>query len=118
MPRPAVAIAPAQPPPAPAPPHRRSSITAPAPALPLTRRASLNVVAFALDFGVKTAVGLVVTPLMVERLGAALFGVWEILGWLAGYVVDLGSRSAVALRPVTCHRQECTSSMRASQVRA
>ncbi|PYO79107.1 MAG: hypothetical protein DMD67_03560 [Gemmatimonadetes bacterium] len=112
MPRPAVAIAPAQPPPAPAPPHRRSSITAPAPALPLTRRASLNVVAFALDFGVKTAVGLVVTPLLVERLGAALFGVWEILGRLAGYVAALGGRPADALRLVVANRQAGDSSQR------
>src|SRR5438876_8704712 len=103
MPRPAVAIAPAQPPPAPAPPHRRSSITAPAPALPLTRRASLNVVAFALDFGVKTAVGLVVTPLLVERLGAALFGVWVIVGRLAGCVAALGGRSGAVLRRGVAH---------------
>jgi len=82
MPSPAVAIAPAPLPPSPA-PSPPASNTAPAPALPLTQRASLTVVAFGLDFGVKTVVGLVITPLLVERLGAALFGVWEILGRLA-----------------------------------
>jgi O-antigen/teichoic acid export membrane protein len=102
MPRPAVAIVTAPPPPsAPTPPPS----TGPAPALPLTRRASLNVIAFGLDFGVKTAVGLVVTPLLVERLGAALFGVWEILGRLAGYVAAVGGQPAAALRLVVANRQ-------------
>jgi O-antigen/teichoic acid export membrane protein len=74
-------------------------------ALPLTRRASLNVVAFALDFGVRTGVSLVVTPLLVSRLGAALFGVWEILARLAGYVAAVGGRPADALRLVVANRQ-------------
>ena len=102
MPRPAVAIAPAPPPPTLSPP---ASTAAPVPALPLTRRASLNVVAFGLEFGVKTAVGLVVTPLLVERLGAALFGVWEILGRLAGYVAAFGGQPDQALRLVVANRQ-------------
>ena len=100
MPRPAVATVTAPPPPAPTPPPS----TAPAPALPLTRRASLNVIAFGLDFGVKTAVGLVVTPLLVERLGAALFGVWEILGRLAGYVAAVGGQPGAARRHVVAKR--------------
>jgi O-antigen/teichoic acid export membrane protein len=73
--------------------------------LPLTRRASLNVVAFGLDFGVKMVVGFVITPLLVERLGAALFGVWEILGRLAGYVAAAGGQPAQALRLVVANRQ-------------
>ena len=106
MPRPAVAIATAPPPPPPPPPPPSSpSPSSPAPALPLTRRASLNVVAFGLDFGVKTVIGLVVTPLLVERLGAALFGVWEILGRLAGYVAVAGGEPAEALRLVVANRQ-------------
>src|SRR5690349_22675968 len=98
MPKPAVAIATAPPPPPPPPPPSSPSPSPPAPALPLTRRASLNVVAFGLDFGVKTVVGLVVTPLLVERLGAALFGVWEILGRLAGYVAVAGGEPAKTRR--------------------
>jgi len=52
-------------------------------AVPLTRRASLNVVAFILELVVKTGVSLVLTPLLVDWLGTALFGVWEMLGRLA-----------------------------------
>src|SRR2546430_15707740 len=62
----------------------------PAPPVPLTRRASLNGIAFALDLGVKTGVSLVLTPLLVDRLGAGLFGVWEMLGRLAGYPAAIG----------------------------
>ena len=76
-----------------------------APAVPLTRRASLNVAAFGLDFGVKTAVGLVITPLLVGRLGTALFGTWEMLDRLAGYVASVGGRPSEALRLLVANRQ-------------
>ncbi len=78
---------------------------APAPPIPLTRRASLNIVAFALDLGVKTGVSLVLTPLLVDRLGTALFGVWEMLGRLGGYLAAVGGRPAEALRLVVASRQ-------------
>src|SRR5437870_4026835 len=77
----------------------------PAPPVPLTRRASLNGIAFALDLGVRTGVGLVLTPLLVDRLGAGLFGVWEMLGRLAGYLAAIGGRPAEALRLVVANRQ-------------
>src|SRR2546428_229084 len=75
-----------------------------APAVPLTRRASLNVAAFGLDFGVKTAVGLLVTPLLVGRLGTTLFGAWEMLDRLAGYVATVGGRPSEALRLLVANR--------------
>src|SRR5437879_12646149 len=80
----------------------------PAPPVPLTRRASLNGIAFALDLGVKTGVSLVLTPLLVDRLGAGLFGVWEMLGRLAGYLTAIGGRPAEALRLVVANRQDDT----------
>src|SRR5436309_1030965 len=86
------------------------------PAVPLTRRASLNVAAFGLDFGVKTAVGLVITPLLVGRLGTALFGTWEMLDRLAGYVATLGGRPSEALRLLVANRQSVAGS--AAQRRA
>src|SRR5213080_3193759 len=87
-----------------------------APAVPLTRRASLNVAAFGLDFGVKTAVGLVITPLLVGRLGTALFGTWEMLDRLAGYVATVGGRPSEALRLLVANRQSVAGS--AAQRRA
>lgn len=80
-------------------------VALPAPAVPLTRRASLTVAAFVLDFGVKTGVSLLVTPLLVDRLGAALFGVWEMLQRLGGYAAAVGGRPADALRLVVANRQ-------------
>src|SRR2546430_12466829 len=77
----------------------------PVPPVPLTARASLNGIAFALDLGVKTGVSLVLTPLLVDRLGAGLFGVWEMLGRLAGYLAAIGGRPAEALRLVVANRQ-------------
>src|SRR5438034_2338273 len=87
-----------------------------APAVPLTRRASLTVAAFGLDFGVKTAVGLVITPLLVGRLGTALFGTWEMLDRLAGYVATVGGRPSEALRLLVANRQSVAGS--AAQRRA
>src|SRR5438132_27986 len=77
----------------------------PAPPVPLTRRASLNGIAFALDLGVKTGVSLVLTPLLVDRLGAGLFGGGGMLGRLAGYLAAIGGRPAEALQLVVANRQ-------------
>src|SRR2546426_10094203 len=72
---------------------------APRPAT-LTQRASLNVVASLLDYGAKVAVGLVVVPILVGGLGRSLYGVWEMLGRLVGYMTAGGGRATPALRPV------------------
>ncbi len=86
----------------------RAAVAAPTPAVPLTRRASLNVVAFAVDFSAKTAVGLVITPLLVDRLGTALYGTWEMLERLAGYVAAGAGRPADALRLLVANRHTVT----------
>ena len=52
----------------------------------LTRRASLNVAQALLDYSVKLGVGLVIVPILVTGLGRTMFGVWEMLGRLAGYI--------------------------------
>ena len=82
----------------------RAAAAARAPAVPLTRRPSLNVVAFAVDFGAKTVVGLVITPLLVSRLGTTLYGTWEMLERLAGYIAAAAGRPADALRLLVANR--------------
>src|SRR3989442_8137947 len=72
---------------------------APRPAT-LTQRASLNVVASLLDYGAKVAVGLVVVPILVGGLGRSLYGVWEMLGRLVGYMTAGDGRPTQALRLV------------------
>ena len=71
----------------------------------LTRRASLNVLQSLLDYSVKLAVGLVLVPIMVTGLGRTLYGVWEMLGRMAGYIESADGRSTQALRLVISNQQ-------------
>src|SRR3989441_5915814 len=71
----------------------------------LTQRASLNVVASLLDYGAKVAVGLLVVPVLVGGLGSSLYGVWEMLGRLAGYMTAGDGRPTQALRLVISNLQ-------------
>ncbi len=71
----------------------------------LTQRASLNVIASLLDYGAKVAVGLVVVPILVGGLGRSLYGVWEMLGRLAGYMTAGDGRPTQALRLVISNLQ-------------
>lgn len=76
-----------------------------APGVTLTERASLNVVASLLDYGAKVAVGLVVVPILVGGLGRSLYGVWEMLGRLVGYMTAGDGRPTQALRLVVSNLQ-------------
>jgi O-antigen/teichoic acid export membrane protein len=71
----------------------------------LTWRASLNVAQSLLDYSVKLGVGLVVVPILVSGLGRSLFGVWEMLGRLVGYLESSDGRSTEALRLVISNQQ-------------
>jgi O-antigen/teichoic acid export membrane protein len=71
----------------------------------LTWRASLNLVQSVLDYGAKLAVGLIVIPILVSGLGRSLFGVWEMLGRLMGYMESTDGRPAQALRLMISHQQ-------------
>src|SRR3989449_9306681 len=96
-----VPAAPATPaPPAPAPPPPQGS-QAPT----LTKRASLNALQSLLDYGARLGVGLVVTPIVVEGLGRSLFGVWEMIGRLIGYMSAADGRPTEALRLLIATKQ-------------
>ena len=77
----------------------------PRPAPTLTGRASLNAVQSLLDYAARLGVGLVVTPLLVSRLGRDLFGVWEMLNRLIGYMSAADGRPTEALRLVIATKQ-------------
>ncbi len=72
----------------------------------LTQKASLTVVAYGLEYGAKMIVGLAVTPILVSRLGQALYGVYEMLGRLTSYLEPLSGRPPAALRLVVASRQK------------
>jgi O-antigen/teichoic acid export membrane protein len=71
----------------------------------LTLKASLNVAQSLLDYSVKLGVGLIVVPVLVSGLGRSLFGVWEMLGRLLGYLESGEGRSTQALRLVISNQQ-------------
>ncbi len=71
----------------------------------LTQRASLNVVASLLDYGAKIAVNFLVIPILVTGLGRSLYGVWEMLGRLVGYLTAGDGRPTQALRLVVASMQ-------------
>jgi len=71
----------------------------------LTQKASLNAVALLLDYFTKIAVGLVVTPILVGGLGRSVFGIWEMLGRLIGYMSVTDGRPTEALRLVIANEQ-------------
>jgi O-antigen/teichoic acid export membrane protein len=75
------------------------------PGITLTHRATLNVVASLLDYGAKLAVGIVVVPILVSGLGRTLYGVWEMLGRLVGYMTAGDGRPTQALRLVISNLQ-------------
>lgn len=71
----------------------------------LTRRASLTAVASLLDYTVKAGVLLVITPILVSSLGRSLYGMWEMLGRLVGYMAAADGRPTEALRLVISQQQ-------------
>src|SRR5205823_6763714 len=87
----------------PLPAARREPATAYPPTL--TQKASLTVIAYGLEYGAKIVVGLGVTPILVSRLGQALYGVFEMLGRLTSYVAPVSGRPPEALRLVVASRQ-------------
>ena len=79
--------------------------TPPVAAPALTRRASLTALASLLDYFVKAGVSLVITPILVGGLGRTLYGVWEMLGRIVGYMAAADGRPTEALRLVISQQQ-------------
>lgn len=75
----------------------------------LTKKALLNAVASALDYGSRLIVGFLVQPIMVTGLGDYYYGVWQILLRLIGYITPAGGRPAQALK-MTLANQQLTAS--------
>jgi O-antigen/teichoic acid export membrane protein len=72
----------------------------------LTRRASLTALASLLDYFAKAGVALVVTPILVGGLGRTLYGIWEMLGRIVGYMAATDGRPTDALRLVISQQQD------------
>jgi O-antigen/teichoic acid export membrane protein len=75
----------------------------------LTKKAYLNAIASALDYGSRLIVGFVIQPIMVSGLGDYYYGVWQILLRIIGYITPAGGRPAQALK-MTLANQHTTAS--------
>lgn len=64
----------------------------------LTKKASLNALASALDYGARLLVGFIITPLLVIGLGDYLYGAWRVLERMVGYVSPASGRATQALK--------------------
>jgi O-antigen/teichoic acid export membrane protein len=64
----------------------------------LTKRASLNAFASALDYGARLIVGFLITPFLVAGLGDFYYGTWQVLQRLAGSISPASGRATQALK--------------------
>lgn len=71
----------------------------------LTQKAYLNALAVGLDYGARLVVGFFVAPLMVAGLGDHLYGAWQVLGRLGGYISAASGRPTQALKWTIAHEQ-------------
>lgn len=71
----------------------------------LTRKAYLNSLASTLDYGARLVSGLLINPMLVAGLGNYLYGVWQVLGRLIGYVSAASGRPTEALKWKVANRQ-------------
>lgn len=74
----------------------------------LSRRASLNMVAAILDYGARLVIGLLLTPLLVSRLGDRMYGVYQLLIRMIGYATPAGGRPSQALKWTIARHQHST----------
>ena len=65
----------------------------------------MNAGAVLLDHTARAGVTLLVTPLLVSSLGRVLYGTWEMLGRLTGYMAGADGRANHALRLLIAHKQ-------------
>ena len=68
-------------------------------------RATLNALAALVDYTARIVIQLVLAPLMLNFLGAAGYGVWQVLQRLIGHATPAGGRPGEALKWVVAQTQ-------------
>lgn len=71
----------------------------------LTKKAYLNALTATLEYGASLLVGFLVTPLLVAGLGNYLFGLWQILNRMIGYINPVSGRPGFALKATLANQQ-------------
>ncbi|MCE7984807.1 MAG: hypothetical protein DYG89_26850 [Caldilinea sp. CFX5] len=64
----------------------------------LTRKAYLNALSSALDYGARLLLGFVLTPLLVAGMGDYVYGIWKVLSSLTGYLTAASGRPTQTLK--------------------
>jgi O-antigen/teichoic acid export membrane protein len=75
------------------------------PAPNMTQKAGLNAASYLIDFTARTAVMLLITPILLGGLGKSLFGVWQILLKVGLYLKTTDGRPTEALKWVFVREQ-------------
>jgi len=70
-----------------------------------TKKAYLNAVASGLEYAAQFSVSFVVNPILVGGLGSFLYGVWQVLSRLKGYLSAASGRPTEAMKWAVAHRQ-------------
>ena len=74
----------------------------------LTKKAYLNALTVVLDYGATLIVGFIIMPLMVVGLGNYLFGMWQVLVRMIGYLTPASGRPGFALKTTLANQQAST----------
>src|SRR5512141_1897508 len=74
----------------------------------LTKKAYLNALTVMLDYAASVLVGFLVTPIMVAGLGNYLFGMWQVLNRMVGYITPASGRPGFALKATLANQQAST----------
>ncbi|HEY4689448.1 MAG TPA: hypothetical protein VIK33_09060 [Anaerolineae bacterium] len=74
----------------------------------LTQKASLNALAAALDYGARLVTGFLLNPLLLAGLGNYLYGAWQVLVRLIGYISAASGRPTQTLKWTIANQQAST----------
>jgi O-antigen/teichoic acid export membrane protein len=74
----------------------------------LTKKASLNAAASAADQISRIVAGLIISPILLTRLGETAFGIWQVLQRLIGHASPASGRPGEALKWTLAHEQRST----------
>ncbi|HET9672189.1 MAG TPA: oligosaccharide flippase family protein, partial [Actinomycetota bacterium] len=71
----------------------------------LTKKASLNAAASTAEQAARILAGLIISPILLSRLGDAAFGTWQVLQRLIGHASPASGRPGEALKWTIAHEQ-------------
>ena len=74
----------------------------------LTKKASLNAAASTAEQIARIVAGLIISPLLLTRLGDTAFGIWQVLQRLIGHASPASGRPGEALKWTIAHEQRST----------